>query len=141
MNRTLIAHIPRMIIGYAAAGLVASLALAMADFIQNPEKLEKPLMHFEQIGTISLGMLALAFPVWLICVIACEINSARQLRWYALAGAIAAMFPLLFFGLLFEMLNRAPWLLPSLMLIGATGGVTYWAIAGRKAGSWKRELR
>ena len=130
-----------LIIGYAAAGLVASLALAMADFIQNPEKLEKPLMHFEQIGTISLGMLALAFPVWLICVIACEINSARQLRWYALAGAIAAMFPLLFFGLLFEMLNRAPWLLPSLMLIGATGGVTYWAIAGRKAGSWKRELQ
>lgn len=128
MNRKLIAHIPRMLIGYAAAGLVAALALGVVDIIQNPEMLEKPLRHFEQFGTIALGMLALAFPVWLICVIACETNNARQLRWYALAGAIAAMFPLLLFGLLFEMVSRTPWLLPSLMLVGAAGGVTYWEI-------------
>ena len=138
MNRKLIAHIPRMLIGYAAAGLVASLALAISDLIQNPEKLERPLRHYEQFGTVALAMLVLAFPVWLICVIACEINNARQLRWYALAGAIAALFPLLFFGLLFEMASRSLWLLPSLVMIGLAGGVTYWAIAGRKAGSWKR---
>jgi hypothetical protein len=141
MNSKLIVHIVRMLIGYSAAGLVADIMLGIIDLIQNPDKLEEPVKHFEQFGTLALAMLAFAFPVWLICVIACEYNNARQLRWYALAGAIAALFPLLIFGLLFESLARAPWLLLSLVVIGAAGGTTYWAIAGRKAGSWKRTVQ
>lgn len=137
MNRKLVVHMGRMLIGYTAAGLVAAFVFALTDFIQNPERLNEPLKHFQRFDTVALSLLVLAFPVWLISVIACEFNNARQLRWYALAGAIAALLPLLLFGVLFTMLAHAPWFLPSLIMIGTAGGATYWAIAGRKAGSWK----
>jgi MFS family permease len=140
MNRRLLAHVPRMLMGYAAAGLVAAIMLGVTDFIQNPDKLNEPFKHLKGIGTVTFAMLAMAFPVWLFCVIACEYNNARQLRWYVLAGSLAALIPLLLFGLLFEMLAHVPWLLPFLVMIGVAGGATYWAIAGRKAGAWKSEI-
>lgn len=141
MNRRLLAHVPRMLAGYGAAGLVVAIMLGITDLIQNPDKLNEPFRLLEGIGTVTLAMLALAFPVWLFCVIASEYNNAWQLRWYVLAGSLAALIPLLLFGLLFEMMAHVPWLLPFLVMIGAAGGATYWAIAGRRAGSWKMDIR
>lgn len=147
MNRRLLAHVPRMLAGYAAAAFMASAVLNISVLVQSPQKPVDLAHHFTETALLAAVLLVWAFPIWLVCVIACELNNARQLRWYAFAGSIAALFPLVFVhpllipAMLFGMQKNGLLFFVFLIIPGIAGGTTYWAIAGRKAGSWKWETQ
>lgn len=137
MNHKLIGHAAIMLIGFAAAGLVAALPIEIAELVQTPAKLADPVKRLSTFGWGVLGILAFAFPVWLAFAIFSEAGSVRKLRWHATAGVVAALFPVLMFGALGNLFADSPWRLLTIFLSGMAGGAAYWAVAGRNAGEWR----
>lgn len=138
MNGKLAAHIALMLMGFAAAGFAAALPIEISELVRTPAKMADPVARISIFASGVLGILAFAFPVWILAVIFCEIGNVTRLRWYAAAGASAALFPLLLFNILADLMARNAATLLVIIGAGMAGGAAYWAIAGRKAGTWKR---
>lgn len=137
MSRKLAGHMAMMLIGFTAAGVVAALPIEIAELVQTPAKLADPVKRLATFGWAVLGILAFAFPVWLVFAVICEAGRVRRLVWHAAAGATAALFPLLMFGIFDNLLADYPFRLLTIIVSGLAGGAAYWAVAGRNAGQWR----
>ena len=87
-------------------------------------------------GAMMTAMYGL--PGWLVSALAAEMRSERRPLWFAIAGILTALLALFLAGrgrgMFSEMLLNA-----AIPVGGLFGGLAYWAVAGKKSGSWKNQ--
>ena len=144
-----------MVLGYALAVLVATMAVCVLIGIPTalPDNGEFGSFYRYQrdiplIFVFGGLMTALyGFPGWLLTIIVTEYCSTGGRVWLGFAGILNAVlalvlsnvFPQFVIGWIMPTLQN--WLNIACLFGGLCGGIAYWAISGRKAGSWKRTVQ
>ncbi|MDQ2635064.1 MAG: hypothetical protein M3Y78_15195 [Pseudomonadota bacterium] len=134
-----------IIAGYGMAALAASAFLnvvMLAWFGLTPEetRLVATGSFFFSIPFVALFVAYFAFIPSAFAIVIGEVAGKRDWLFYALAGAVVALFVLGFSrsgeGTAFAEIADLNF---ALALIGAgmCGGIGYWAVAGRSAGAWR----
>lgn len=127
-----------IVLGYAAAALVASLFLNLmlvGSLEDATELFEGPQVLVVAFFTVFIGYFAF-FPA-LMAIVAAELLGRRDWLFYALAGAaVSVAATALYVGVSGWQSGGAdqPDLSLALIASGVAAGLTYWAIAGRRAG-------
>ena len=150
MNRVL-AYLGRfavIILGYAAASLAASAFLHLVSLGALGWTAEEA--PFVVMGSIvfSIPFIALfvayfAFIPSIVAILLSEIVAARDWLFYALAGAAVAIVVTGFFWQAAEpgtVIAADPRTAMTMIGAGLLGGMVYWTICGRMAGSWRRRI-
>ena len=103
---------------------------------------------FAFIGTVFLTICVLGIPLWILSVLVCEFCNIES-KIVPISAGIGTVALILFdtdltpFQFIYEgsrvyastQTELLFWL--AAVIIGAVGGLTYWAIAGRHSGTWK----
>lgn len=144
-----------MTAGYAAASIVAGVVSLLSIVVANvglialrPEALVEMAGPMRDLSAIAAA--AALLPTLPIGIYA-ERHAMRALIWYARAGVGIGMLALLVYVIASELVTRSisnanasdvsflATLAACVMLAGLCAGATYWAIAGRMAGSMARD--
>jgi hypothetical protein len=84
----------------------------------------------------SLNALAIAALPALILILYTEARSVRSISIYLGFGIVVSLLPLLRAPLVETIGSVIAWQNLPVMIAGLIGGLTYWIIAGRRAGDW-----
>jgi hypothetical protein len=134
-----------IIIGYAVAALAASaflnvVILASAGFTaQEAPALAAGSLVFS-IPFAALFVAYFAFLPAVPAILACEILAKRDWLFYALAGGLVSVIVIGFIRGAADAGDKAitdPNLALAIVGSGICGGIAYWLVAGRTAGSWR----
>jgi hypothetical protein len=147
MNRVF-AYLSRfavIILGYAVAALAASaflnvLMLAALGFIAGEASMAAPESLVFSIPFVALFVSYFAFVPSAFAILAGEIFSKRDWLFYALAGAVVAVILLGVVKTAAEPGSEAVTDINFMLAVigsGMCGGIGYWLVAGRSAGSWR----
>jgi hypothetical protein len=145
MTRPVVIHLFFMVLGYALAVAVASTITVFVTFIPTvlPDdgawgsayKSLQELPVFLMFGALYTAMFAL--PGWLVSVITAEYLSGRRKYWFGIAGFLTAILAQLIAYAFIGGMFAAPMTLIGSLIGGFCGGLSYWAVAGKRSGSWK----
>jgi hypothetical protein len=149
MSRLLLLHILMMILGYALAVLVASSITVFIIFAPTifPDdgawgsayKAWRDLPAMLAFGAYFTAIYAL--PGWLISVIVAELHNKRTKYWFGIAGILTAILAHLVDNGIAGGMFSTPIILFGSLVGGFTGGLVYWAIAGKRSGVWKSSVK
>jgi hypothetical protein len=147
MTRPLAIHLFFMVLGYALAVAVASTITVFITFIPTvlPDdgawgsayKSLQELPIFLMFGALYTAMFAT--PGWLISVITAEYTNERRKYWFGVAGFLTAILAQLIAYAFIGGMFAAPMTLIGSLIGGSAGGVSYWAIVGKRSGGWKSQ--
>ena len=149
MNRVL-AYLFRFIViilGYAVAALAASaflnvVTLAWFGFTPEETRMVATGSFVFSIPFVALFVAYFAFIPAVFAIVIGEVTGKRDWLFYALAGAVVALVIIGFSrgggGAAFAEIADLNF---ALVVIGSgmCGGIGYWLVAGRSAGSWRRD--
>ena len=140
-------------LAYLVAAIVAAVTFAILVFAAALQSLPPALaMHDAVVAAVVTAPIAFflfaIFPLLpsIIVALIAEAYSARSLIFYVLAAGVVTIASVFGFRLSFVASHpnyRGPMISSfynvdwSLVVIGAIGGLVYWAIAGRNAGAWR----
>lgn len=148
MNRVLLylGRFTLILAGYAVASFAASAfvnLLMFGSFGLAPEEMAGAFASSKfTIPFVALLVAYLAFIPSIVVIVAAEVLGRRDWLYYALAGGLVALVMLVVvFGFYPDADDKEPvlhaWLGATLVGAGFVGGVAYWLVAGRSAGSWR----
>lgn len=137
-----------IIVGYAIASLVASLflnVLLLGAINLRPEETLPVVVGsmFFSVPLVALFVAYFAFIPAAPAILIGEILGKRDWLFYAIAGALIAVAVI---GIMSGMAETGndfvsdPGLALALIAGGIVGGIAYWLIAGRSAGSWSSRI-
>jgi energy-converting hydrogenase Eha subunit A len=146
MRQAFLIHLLFMLLGYALAVLTATTVVCVVTGLPTvfPDQGQwgsfyRYLKDFPAMFAVGLMMTAMyGLSGWIISVVTAEIRSERRRFWFGFAGVLTA--------LLAQMLSswRNFTIFPDIFMTaailtgGLCGGLVYWAVIGRRSGSWKR---
>ncbi len=146
MTRPLLIHVFLMVLSYALAVQVAATITVLVIFIPTvfPDngawgsayKTLQDIVQMLLFGAFYTAMFAL--PGWLISVIIAEYRNEKRKYWFGIAGFFTAILAQLIAYTFIGGIFAAPMTLIGSLIGGLLGGLTYWAIAGKRSGSWKQ---
>jgi len=134
--------------GYAVASLAASGFINLLIFGSFGLAREEIAGAFASstftVPLVTLFVAYLAFIPSIVVIVAAEVLGRRDWLFYALAGGVVGLVVLVaVFGIYPDPDDHDPllhaWLTAAMIGAGLVGGVTYWLIAGRSAGTWRPE--
>jgi hypothetical protein len=146
MTRLFLLHLLFMLLGYALAVLTATTVVCM--FMGLPTvfpdqgqwgSFYRYLKDFPAMFAVGLMMTAMyGLPGWVISVVTAEVRGERRRFWFGLAGVLTALVAQMLsswrnFTIFSDMFMTA-----AILTGGLCGGLVYWALIGRRSGSWKR---
>ncbi len=145
MTRPFLTHLFFMVLGYALAVQVAATITVFVIFIPTvfPDngawgsayKTLQDIMPLLLFGAFYTAMFAL--PGWLITVITAEYRNEQRKYWFGIAGFFTAILAQLIAYVFIGGMFSAPVTLIGSLIGGLCGGVTYWAVVGKRSGGWK----
>jgi energy-converting hydrogenase Eha subunit A len=145
MTRPVLIHLLFMLLGYALAVLTATTVVCTVMGLPTvfPDQGQwgsfyRYLKDLPAMFAIGLTLTAMyGLPGWVISVVTAEIRSERRRFWFGFAGALTALLALFISSARFSFLGD-PVLNGGILAGGFAGGLVYWAVIGRRSGSWKR---
>lgn len=136
-----------IIVGYAVASVAASaflnvVTLAWFGFTPEETRLVAASSFVFSIPFVALFLAYLAFVPSALAILAGELFSKRDWLFYALAGAVVAAIATGFArsGVESGMATTDMRFTLAAIASGMVGGIGYWLVAGRTAGSWRSPL-
>jgi energy-converting hydrogenase Eha subunit A len=145
MIRPFFIHLLSMLLGYAFAVLTATTVVCLVRGLPTvfPDQGQwgsfyRYLNDLPAIFSVGLMMTAaFGLPGWLISVVLAEVRDERRKFWFALAGVLTALLAHLFAGGTYNSSFDGIFMIASILAGGLFGGLAYWALTGRRSGSWK----
>lgn len=141
---TLLVRFFIVVLGYAAASLVASLFMNV--LIAGTEGLAAsetdPLYRGGLIVSVAVGALFVGYFAFLpamAAIVVGEIAGKRDWLFYAIGGAVVGAVVVTLFWTGSEEAQADPALAMMIIASAIAGAWVYWLIAGRSAGSWRRK--
>ncbi len=142
---TVIGRFVIILLGYTAASLAASffinvVFLAYSGMFRDNFAAALGGSLVFSIPFVALFVAYFAFLPSIAVMLIGELLGRRDWLFYALAGAVVGIAVASFFAVAMEPGQMPDSVLPVATLVGAgiLGGIGYWSVAGRFAGSWRR---
>jgi energy-converting hydrogenase Eha subunit A len=145
MTRPFLIHLLFMLLGYALAVLTATTVVCIVMGLPTvfPDQgawgsFQRYLKDFPMMFAFGMMLTAMyALPGWLISVVTAEIRNERRKYWFAVAGLLTALLAHLLSGGANYTIFADIFMTAAILAGGLCGGLAYWALTGRRSGSWK----
>ena len=145
MRRNFGVHILLILAGYLAASVATVLVFAVffsvLGQIGGIVHVNPNVSLFESLGELLFSGMPIFYAFvsaapWFVAILAAEQSSERNPLWFVTVGILSFAAAGYFVGMLKLMLHPA--FIVAALAGGAIGGWSYWLIAGRSSGAWKR---
>jgi energy-converting hydrogenase Eha subunit A len=146
MRRAFLIHLLFMLLGYAIAVLTATTVVCIVMGLPTvfPDQgrwgsFYRYLSDLPAMFAVGLMMTAMyGLPGWLISVVTAEIRAERRRFWFGVAGVLTALLAQMFSSWRNFTIFPDIFMTAAILTGGLCGGLVYWAVIGRRSGSWKR---